>query len=126
MGLKISANILLAILVLLPAAILFIGIGLLCGSLLTEKQVGGICGALMTNLCAWLSGIWFDVSAVGKWFKAIADVLPFSHAVNAARYAVAGDYSNIMPELIWVIAYAVVISVLAVFVFSRKLKSSNV
>lgn len=126
MGLKISANILLAILVLLPAAILFIGIGLLCGSLLTEKQVGGICGALMTNLCAWLSGIWFDVSAVGKWFKAIADVLPFSHAVNAARYAVAGDYSSIMPELIWVIAYAVVISVLAVLVFSRKLKSSNV
>lgn len=125
MGLKPSANILLSVAVLIPAAILFIGIGLLFGTILNEKQVGGICGALMTNLCAWLSGIWFDVAAVGKWFKTIADALPFSHAVNAARYAAVGDYSMIMPELIWVIAYAVAVSALAVILFSEKLHSKN-
>ena len=125
MGFRLSSDILLSIVTLIPAAILFIGIGLLFGTILNEKQVGGICGALMTNLCAWLSGIWFDVAAVGKWFETIAKALPFSHAVNAARYAAAGDYASIMPELIWVIAYAVVISVLAVILFSGKLRSNN-
>ena len=38
----------------LPAALLFIGLGLLCGSVLNVKQAGGICGALLTNLTAWL------------------------------------------------------------------------
>lgn len=69
LGLKPTVGILWALLFLLPAALLYIAIGLLCGSLLTDKQVGGICGALLTNLTAWLSGVWFDVSLMGKVFK---------------------------------------------------------
>ena len=38
--------------------------GLLFGSILTDKQVGGICGAILTNLSAWLSGTWFDLELV--------------------------------------------------------------
>ena len=56
LGLSVNARILLSILVQLPAMVMFIAIGLLAGSLLTDKQVGGICGALLTNLSAWLSG----------------------------------------------------------------------
>ena len=57
-----------AFLVLVPAALFFIALGLLCGSLFTVKQVGGICGALLTNLSAWLSGAWFDLTLVGGAF----------------------------------------------------------
>ena len=45
LGLKASINILLALVVLIPAAALFIGIGLLAGTILNDKQVGGLCGA---------------------------------------------------------------------------------
>ena len=85
LGLKFTPNILLAIVVALPAALLFIGLGLLCGSVFTDKQVGGICGALLTNVSAWLSGTWFDLNLVGGAFKAISYALPFARAVETGR-----------------------------------------
>lgn len=123
LGLEWSVNILLSIVVLIPAMIVFIAIGLICGTLLNDKQVGGVCGALLTNLTAWLSDIWFDVSLVGDVFEKIANALPFIHAVKAGRYAYSGEYSAIMPELWWVIGYAAVLTLIAVVVFKRKMKT---
>ena len=124
LGLSFSINLLLATVVNLPIAVVFIALGLLFGSVLSEKAVGGICGALLTNLSAWFSNIWFDTAMVGGAFETIANILPFSHAVKAAQLAVAGDYAAIMPELWWVIAYAVVLTAAAVAVFSVKLKKT--
>ena len=123
LGLKLGVNLLLCVAALLPTTLLFIAIGLLCGTLLNDKQVGGICGALLTNLSAWLSGIWFDLELVGGAFEKIANALPFVHGVNAARAAVSGDYSAILPNLLWVLGYAVVIFVLAALLFRRKMKN---
>ena len=124
-GLPFSADLLLATVVNLPIAVVFIALGLLFGALLNEKAVGGVCGALLTNLSAWFSNIWFDTSMVGGWFKTVADALPFSHAVNAARAAAAGNYADVMPELWWVIAYALATTAAAIAVFSIKLRKSN-
>ena len=121
LGLTISVNVLIALIVLIPISILFIGIGLLAGSLLTDKQVGGICGALLTNLAAWLSGAWFDLNLVGGTFKQVAYALPFVHAVDAGKSALAGNYSGMFPHLWWVIGYATVIVFLAVLIFSKKM-----
>lgn len=125
LGLTISLNVLLAIIVLIPAAILFIAIGLLCGSLFTDKQVSGICGALLTNVSAWLSGTWFDLDLVGGSFKRIAELLPFAHAVNAGRAAISGSYNAILPHLLWVIGYSVVVMGIAIIVFTRKMSSDS-
>ena len=125
LGLGFSLNSLRAIAVSLPADVLVIGLGLLCGRLFSDKQVGGICGALLTNLSAWLSGTWFDLNLVGGAFKAIADMLPFSHAVNAARCALAGDYAGIMPELIWVIVYAIMVMLAAVLAFTGRMRGGR-
>ena len=124
LGLPFSVNLIVAVLVNLPIAIVFISLGLLFGSILNEKAVGGICGALLTNLSAWFSNIWFDTAMVGGAFKAVADILPFSHAVNAARAAVAGDFAAIFPDLWWVIGYAVALLAAAVTVFAIKLKKN--
>lgn len=124
-GLEWSTDILLAIIVNLPAAVLFIAVGLLCGTIFNDKAVGGVCGALLTNLSAWLSGTWFDLKLVGGAFEKIADMLPFVHAVNAGRYALYGEYSKIMPELLWVISYALVITTIAVMLFSYKMKQDK-
>ncbi len=125
MGLTVSVNVLLTLLVLLPAAVLFIAIGLLCGSLFNDKQVGGVCGALLTNLSAWLSGTWFDLDLVGGAFKEIAYMLPFVHAVKAGQAALSGDYASVFPHLWWVIGYAVITMAIAILVFTRKMNSDH-
>lgn len=121
LGLKVTFNILWAILSVIPAAVFFIALGLLCGSVLTDKQVGGICGALITNLTAFLSGAWFDLELVGGLFKKIAYALPFVHAVETGKAALMGSFGEIMPDMLWVLGYGLVTAALAVFVFLRQM-----
>lgn len=122
LGLPGTLNILPALAVGLPTSFLYIGLGLLCGSLLNEKQVGGICGALLTNLTAWLSGAWFDLDLVGGAFAAIANLLPFVHAVEAGRAALAGQWARVGPELLWVLGWSLVIWFLAVWAYTNSMR----
>jgi ABC-2 type transport system permease protein len=122
LGLDLTVNILLAILLNIPVSLLFISLGLLFGSILNEKQVGGICGALLTNLSAWLSGIWFDLELVGGVFQGVAHVLPFYHAVELTRAALAGRYSALPSHLWWVLGYAAVCAIGAVLLFLRQMR----
>ena len=122
LGLKLTVNILYAVLLILPISVFFIALGLLCGSVFTDKQVGGICGALLTNLSAWLSGTWFDLELVGGAFQKIANVLPFVHAVELERAVIAGNFEEILPHLPWVLGYAIVALAFAVFAFLRQMK----
>ena len=122
LGLEITVRILLSVIAILPTVILFISLGLLCGIIFTHKQVGGICGALLTNLSAWLSGVWFDLDLVGGIFKDIAYALPFVHAVQMERAVLSGNYSEIFPHIYWVMGYAVVIMIAAIAAFLHQMK----
>ena len=122
LGLELKITALYAVLVIIPVALFYIALGLVFGSVLNSKQVGGICGALLTNLSAWLSGIWFDVDLVGGAFKKIANALPYIHAVDLERAVFNGDYSNILPHLWWVLGYTVAAVMGAVFLFLRQMK----
>jgi len=122
LGLEITVNILYALLFIIPVAVLFISLGLLFGSILTEKQAGGICGALLTNLSAWLSGIWFDLELVGGVFQKIANLLPFVHAVEMERAALAGNLAGVFPHLFWVVGYAALALIASVLLFLRQMK----
>ena len=122
LGLEITINILYAILLIVPVSLFHIALGLLFGSILNDKQVGGICGALLTNLSAWLSGVWFDLELVGGAFKKIAYALPFVHAVELERSALSGNFSEILPHLLWVLAYTLLVILVAVYLFLRQMK----
>ena len=122
LGLEITAGILYAILFIIPVSVFYIALGLLCGSVFTDKQVGGICGALLTNLSAWLSGVWFDLDLVGGAFQKIAYALPFVHAVEMERAILAGNFTGIFLHLWWVLGYAAAALVLAVLLFLRQMK----
>ena len=122
LGLKVTMNILFAIIFIIPISILFIALGLLFGSILNDKQVGGICGALLTNLSAWLSGTWFDLELVGGIFKKIAYALPFVHAVEMERAILAGSFADIFPHIWWVLGYAALALIAAVLLFLRQMK----
>ena len=122
LGLEITANILIAILFVASISLLYISLGLLFGSILTDKQVGGICGALLTNLSAWLSGTWFDLALVGGAFKKIAYALPFVHAVELERAVLTSDFAGIFPHLWWVLGYSAICIIVAVLLFLRQMK----
>lgn len=122
LGLDITINILYAILFIIPVSVFYIALGLLCGSVFNDKQVGGICGALLTNLSAWVSGIWFDLDLVGGTFKKIAYALPFVHAVELERAVLNGNFSDIFSHLWWVLGYAFAITIIAVLLFFRQMK----
>ena len=122
LGIDITINIIYAVISIIPVSILYIALGLLCGSVLNDKQVGGICGALLTNLSAWLSGIWFDLDLVGGAFKNVSYLLPFAHAVDMERAILAGNFVDIFPHLWWVLGYAVVLLALAVLLFLQQMK----
>lgn len=122
LGLDMTVNILYAVVFIIPVCLLYIALGLLCGSVLNDKQVGGICGALLTNLSVWLSGIWFDLDLVGDAFRKVAYALPFVHAVELERAVLAGDYAGIVPHLWWVLGYAAALLAWAVLLFMRQMK----
>ena len=121
-GLKFNTGCLLAVIFSIPVALLFVSLGLLFGSVLNDKQVGGICGALLTNLTAWLSGVWFDLDLVGGVFKKIAYALPFVHAVELERAAVSGNLDGALIHLLVVLAYALLAFGAAVVIFLRRMK----
>ena len=122
LGLNFTVNILYAVLLIVPVSFLYIGLGLLCGSVLNDKQVGGICGALLTNLSAWLSGVWFDLDLVGGTFKRISYIFPFVHAVEMERAVLNSDFTNVLPHLYWVLGYGIFCLIAAIFLFLRQMK----
>jgi len=100
LGLTPTVRILPAVLVQLPMAVFYLSLGILCGCLLNERQVGGVCGALLTNLGAWLSGAWFDLKLIGGALERAAYLLPFAPAVDAGRQALAGTAVSVRNLLV--------------------------
>ena len=122
LGLTVGVNIVYAIIGTIPMAIFNIALGLLCGSVLGVKQVGGICGALLTNLSAWLSGVWFDLELVGGAFEKIANALPFMHAAELEKALFSGNFDLAVTHILTVLLYGILITVIAVVCFLRQMK----
>ena len=122
LGLTVRISILYAILGILPMAVFNIALGLLFGSILDVKQVGGVCGALLTNLSAWLSGVWFDLELVGGVFKKVAYALPFVHAVELEKALLAGNLQLAASHLLPVLLYSAAATAVAVWLFLLQMK----
>ena len=122
LGLTVSVNIIYAVIGIIPMAVFNISLGLLCGSIFGVKQVGGICGALLTNLSAWLSGVWFDLKLVGGLFEKIANVLPFVHAAEMEKALFSGKLELVSTHVIPIILYSVFITTIAILSFLRQMK----
>ena len=122
LGLDFSINVIYAILGIVPMAVFNISLGLLCGSLFGVKQVGGICGALLTNLSAWLSGVWFDLELVGGTFEKLANVLPFVHAAELEKALFSGNFKLSSSHILPILIYSIFVTGVAVFCFLEQKK----
>lgn len=122
LGLTVRINILYAVIGIIPMALFNISLGLLCGSVFGAKQVGGVCGALLTNLSAWLSGVWFDLSLMGGAFEKAAKALPFYHAVEMEKALFASDLARAKSHVLPVVLYCALATVISVICFLRQMK----
>ncbi len=120
LGLPFTVGILYSLLASLPVALFFISAGVLFGSVLGVKAVGGLCGGLFTNLAAWLSGVWFDLELVGGAFLTIANLLPFAHAVRVMQETFCEGFPLV--GLLVVAGYAVATAMGASLLFLRQMK----
>ena len=123
LGLTFGIHVIYAVVGIIPAAVFNIALGLLCGSVLGVKQVGGLCGALLTNLSAWLSGVWFDLELVGGAFEKIANALPFVHAVEMEKALFAVQFDLAFSHLLPVLIYSALAALAAVLCFLKQMKN---
>ena len=122
LGLTVSVNVIYAIIGIIPMAIFNIALGLLCGSIFNVKQVGGICGALLTNLSAWFSGVWFDLNLVGGSFQKVANMLPFVHAAEMEKALFNGNFEVAVTHILPIVLYSILITAVAIFCFLGQMK----
>ncbi len=118
------ANMFLSVLLYIPSFVLFIGIGLIFGTLFNAKAAPGICSAVITA-AAILGGIWMDIDGMGGGWKDVCNCMPFYHSVKYARYALSGDFSEMLMPFLITSGFAAVIFVAAVLVFTGKMKSDK-
>lgn len=114
-------GILWGILAGIPVVLLFIGFGLLLGSLCNEKSVGGVSSAVVMGQSI-LSGMWFPVEGMSESFIRVLNALPFRSASELMQNAVMGAGSIGKPLLV-LLAYAAAITVISIFFYQRKMRA---
>ena len=119
-GVPLSLGILYSLVILIPVAFVFIGLGMILGSLLTENQISGA-GTIIIIMTSLLGGAWMDLKMVGGAFERIGYGLPFAHAIDGARSILKGSSSsNITTDLYWVVVYALVFLLIGTLSFKWK------
>ncbi|MBR2221305.1 MAG: ABC transporter permease [Clostridia bacterium] len=118
-GLALSANILMAILYLLPSMVLYITLGLFLGTLCkTEKQAGPI-SSIIISLVGMLGGVFMPVAQMGT-ISTIANILPFVHTAQIGTEALVGNFGGIFPHILWILGFALVFWIITITIFKKK------
>lgn len=120
-GLEPGWHLLTALLAMLPAALFYIGFGLLLGAVLKQKQIGALF-SLFVTVSTWLSGMWFDLSLLGNWMEVLGKCLPFWYAVDAGRAALSHNYVNLITDLPVLLGWSLLMFALAAVFFRRRLR----
>ena len=125
MGLKFTISIILTILVSMIISIFFISLGILIGSLVSEKGTGGL-GSIIVQLVCFTSGMYFPKELVGKTFATICKALPFETCLNIIQGTLHNNYNNLtINNIIVFIIYFISIIILSIIIFKKRMISDN-
>lgn len=124
LGLNFSINIIYTILVSIPISLLFISLGILIGTITNEKSSSGV-SSIVVQLVAFTSGMYFSTDMVGNTFSTICKILPFQSTLNITKDILNSNYSNILPSILIVGIYTVIVIILTITLFKRKMISDN-
>ncbi|MBP5662037.1 MAG: ABC transporter permease [Clostridia bacterium] len=107
----------------LVTSLLFIGLGILIGSLCNEKSVGGVASVII--MCqSVLSGMWFPLEGMGKEIVTFMKYLPFKNATDLIRNIVNGiGDPPLWKPLIVVLLYTAAALIAAILAFRSKMRA---
>lgn len=120
-----SINLIWCVLLSTFTALLFIGFGILFGSICNEKSIGGISSIVITAQSV-LSGMWFPVDGLSGGFITLMKVLPFKNANDLLQNVLNGinnPFDDFWLPLIILLSYTIVIIALAIIIFKNKMKA---
>ncbi len=125
MGLKFSISIIPTILVSMVISIFFISLGILIGSLVSEKGTGGL-GSIIVQLVCFTSGMYFPKDSIGSIFAIICKMLPFEACLNIIQGTLHNNFTNLtLTHIIVFIIYFIVIILLSIILFKKRMISDN-
>ena len=125
LGLKPTLSILPTIIVSMLVSIFFISLGILIGSLVSEKATGGL-GSIIVQLVCFTSGMYFPKESIGGVFEIICRILPFEGCLNLIQGTLHNDFSNVLPVHIIVFSlYFIAVIILSIIAFKKKMISDN-
>jgi ABC-2 type transport system permease protein len=122
LGLDSDGSVVLVALIVGLMAVFYVALGMILGALLTVAQTSGAYALVL--ILTIFGGAWFDLEEIGGVFLTIGDVLPFKHALDAARAVMAdgAGLSEIATDLYWIGAYTIGAVALAIVVFQRRMR----
>jgi ABC-2 type transport system permease protein len=120
-----SIRLLWAILFSLVTSLFFIAAGILFGSICSEKSIGGVSSIIITGQSV-LSGMWFPAEGLSGGMITVMKVLPFKNATILVQNMIIGvndRFNDFTLPLLIVLAYTVVMFVVAIIAFRGKMKA---
>lgn len=125
LGLSFSINIIWAILISIVVAILFIAIGIILGSLFSEKASSGI-SSIVVQLVFFTSGMYFPRELLGDVFSRICEYLPFESCVTIIKGVMNANLESITIRNIIVFSiYTILALIISILIFKEKMISDN-
>ena len=123
LGLTVVGNLGHAFLIFFLIGLCAIAIGMIWGSLIKSESQAGVSWGFIIPI-AMISGAFFTVEGMPSAVKSVAGALPFSHAVDASRAVINGSsFSAIIPDLYWLVGWAVVLFAVGIALFRRTMVS---
>jgi ABC-2 type transport system permease protein len=123
LGLTVVGNLGYAFLIFFLIGLCSIGIGMIWGSLIKSESQAGVSWLFIIPI-SMISGAFFTVEGMPSAVKSVAGALPFSHAIEGSRAVINGaSFSAIMPDLYWLIGWAVVLFAVRIVLFRRTMAS---
>ena len=119
LGLEFNINVIYTILASIPISILFIALGILIGSITTEKSASGV-SSIVVQLVAFTSGMYFSTDMVGATFAKICNILPFSRCTIITKSILNGNYQSLLSSSLILVLYTIFTLIISIMIFKKK------
>ena len=119
-----GAGMAFAILFGIFTSLFYIAMGILFGSVCSEKSIGGI-ASILVACQSLLSGMWFPIEGLGQGMLNLMDALPFRNATQLVQNAALGfgdPWVDLWRPFLILLGYTLAAFIGAVLIFRKKMK----
>lgn len=124
-GMNIVGSVPLAFLIFFLTGLGSIGLGMVVASVTKTENQGESLSWIFSMPMAIVSGVWFPLSSMPEYMQTFAKAFPFAHAVEASQAVIirSAKFDAVSSEVYFLIAWAVIVFFVGVFLFSRRMRS---